>query len=93
MSETPRTVEEIEAEILRTRLAMQSTVNELSSRLNPREQAKAVTTRAGEKAAQFGQDTADEAKAALKGDPRALAKFASVGVALGLLAGLKKLRK
>ena len=93
MSETPRTVEDVEAEILRTRLAMQSTVNELSTRLNPREQAKAAATRAGEKATTFGQNTVADAKAALKGDPRALAKFASVGVGLGLLAGIKKLRK
>ncbi|MDO5035002.1 MAG: DUF3618 domain-containing protein [Actinomycetaceae bacterium] len=93
MSNTPRTVEEIEAEIQRTRLAMQSTVNELSGRLDPRTQAKAAADTAVESATEFGHGVVDNFKAALKGDPRALAQVASAGVVVGLLAGIAKLRK
>lgn len=93
MSNAPRSVEEIEAEIQRTRIAMESTVNELSGRLDPRVQAKAAAERAGESATKFGNSVVDNLKAAAKGDPRALAKVASVGVGAGLLAGIIKLVK
>jgi hypothetical protein len=93
VSDQPRSVEDIEAEIQRTRLAMQSTVNELSGRLNPRTQAKAAAEKAGDGAIKFGQNIVEDAKAVAKGDPRSLAKFASVATLVGLVAGVAKLRK
>ena len=93
MSDKPRTVEEIEAEIQRTRLAMQSTVNELSGRLNPRTQAKAAAEKAGDSAVKAGMSIVDGFKAAAKGDPTAIAHIASVATVVGLVAGLAKLRK
>ena len=83
-----RSVEDIEAEIQRTRLAMQSTVDELTSRLDPRTQVKSVTEKAKASAADLGkkaQDTMDDAK---KGDPTALATLASIATGLAVVAGV-----
>ncbi|MDO5050074.1 MAG: DUF3618 domain-containing protein [Actinomycetaceae bacterium] len=93
MSDKPRSVEEIEAEIQRTRLAMQSTVDELTGRLDPRTQAKAVAEKAGDNATKFGQGVVDDLKAATKGEPGALARVASVASVVAVVAGIMKLRK
>lgn len=88
MSDKPRTVEEIEAEIQRTRLAMQSTVDELTGRLDPRAQAKSLADKAKVTARDLSrkaQTTVEEAKA---GDPNALAKLASVATGVAVLGGL-----
>lgn len=85
---TTRSVEEIEAEIQRTRLAMQSTVDELTGRLDPRTQVKSVTAKAKAGVADLSkkaQDTVDDAK---NGDPTALATLASIATGLVVVAGI-----
>ncbi|EEH64582.1 hypothetical protein HMPREF0044_0319 [Gleimia coleocanis DSM 15436] len=65
MSEA-RTVEEIEAEIARTRIALQSTIDELTHRVDPRAQVADLKERAteyGEKAKEYALDTVEKAKA------------------------------
>lgn len=88
MSDKARTVEEIEAEIQRTRLAMQSTVDELTGRLDPRAQAKSLADKAKVTATDLGkkaQSTVDEAK---EGDPNALATLASIATGVAVIGGL-----
>ncbi len=104
MSDKARTVEEIEAEIQRTRLAMQSTVDELTHRLDPRAQVEDVKEKlktqaadfqnlAKERAEQFkklAEDTIDDAR---QGQPRAIATIAGIGAAAALLVGIALIRR
>ncbi|MDO5722368.1 MAG: DUF3618 domain-containing protein [Actinomycetaceae bacterium] len=84
----PRSVEEIEAEIQRTRLAMQSTVDELTGRLDPREQVKTVKEKAKAGAEDFSRRAQAAVEDAKEGDPTALATLASIATGVVLVAGI-----
>lgn len=90
MSEA-RTVEEIEAEIMRTRLALQSTVDELSFRIDPRAQVadlKERTVAYGESVKDLAADTVAKAK---EGSVKEIGIV--VGVAAAAVLGLALLFK
>ncbi|MDO5061272.1 MAG: DUF3618 domain-containing protein [Actinomycetaceae bacterium] len=90
MSEA-RTVEEIEAEIQRTRLALQSTVDEITHRVDPREQVAEMKERAtayGETVKEYVLETVERAKA---GSPKDLGILA--GTAAAVVVGLALLFK
>ncbi|MDO5729857.1 MAG: DUF3618 domain-containing protein [Actinomycetaceae bacterium] len=93
MSDKPRTVEDIEAEIQRTRLAMQSTVDEISGRIDPRTQAKDFADRAKASASDLGKRATDTVEEAKKGEPGALAMVASAATGVALLVGIALLRR
>lgn len=91
MSEA-RTVEEIEAEIMRTRLALQSTVDELSFRIDPRAQVadlKERTVAYGESVKSAALDTFEKAKAGSPKDMGIIAGVAAVAV-LGITLLFKR---
>lgn len=90
MSEA-RTVEEIEAEIQRTRLALQSTVDEITHRVDPREQVAEMKERAaayGATVKDHVMETVERAKAGSRKDIGILA-----GTAAAIVVGLTLLFK
>lgn len=93
MSEKPRTAEEVEAEIQRTRLAMQSTVDELTNRLDPRSQAKNVADKAAASASKIGEETKNTFKRAKEGDVTSISRLASAATVVGVVVGLIALKK
>ncbi|MDT3766492.1 DUF3618 domain-containing protein [Gleimia hominis] len=91
--EKPRTVEDIESELQRTRLAMQSTVDELTSRLDPRAQMDQAKQKARVKADEwksFATKTVEDAK---EGDKTAITRLASVAAGVAAIVGIALLRK
>ncbi|MDO5719676.1 MAG: DUF3618 domain-containing protein [Actinomycetaceae bacterium] len=93
MSDKPRTVADIEAEIQRTRLAMQSTVDEITGRIDPRTQAKDFADRAKASANDMGKRASDTIDGAKAGDPGSLAMVASAATGIAVVAGLFFLRR
>ncbi|MCS4484698.1 DUF3618 domain-containing protein [Gleimia sp. 6138-11-ORH1] len=91
MSEA-RTVAEIEAEIQRTRLALQSTVDEITHRVDPREQVAEMKERAKNYTSVVKEqvlDTVERAKGGSAKDIGILAGVAIVAV-LGIAALVKR---
>ncbi|TRW46527.1 DUF3618 domain-containing protein [Georgenia yuyongxinii] len=76
--ERKRTAEEIEADLARTRRDLTSTVNELSDKLDPRNQVEAARTAAQAKARTFADDVSS-------GQPKALAIAGGAVAFVGLL--------
>lgn len=86
-----RTVEEIEAEISRTRMALQSTVDEITHRVDPRAQVNDLKERAmnySEIAKNYALDTIEKAK---NGSAKEIGIIA--GAACATLLGLRLLFK
>lgn len=91
MSEA-RTVEEIEAEIQRTRLALQSTVDEITHRVDPREQVAEIKERAAAYSATVKERVLETVERAKAGSVKDIGILAGTGaaVALGLALLFKR---
>lgn len=85
MSENPkkRSAEDIEADLQRTREELTAAVNELTTRLSPKANAKAAADNAKASAAQFAGRAKGVASDAGAGDPSALGIIAA---AVGTIA-------
>lgn len=91
MSEA-RTVEEIEAEIQRTRLALQSTVDEITHRVDPREQVAEIKERAAAYSTTVKERVLETVERAKAGSAKDIGILAGTGaaVALGLALLFKR---
>ncbi|MDO4888973.1 MAG: DUF3618 domain-containing protein [Actinomycetaceae bacterium] len=89
----PRTVDQIEAELARTRESLTDTVNELAERLSPRTLATDAKDTAVEKATQFAETTKALVEDAKGGDKRAIGIISGVAAAVVLVVALKIARR
>lgn len=89
MTEQPkRSAADIEADLQRTRAELTDVVNELSNRLDPKANAKAVADKAKVKAAEFAEKAKTVPSDAGDGDANAIGILAAAAATAGLAAFL-----